>query len=157
MHLNLTYFLFVILFLLIIYYFNLRNTYKDKDRLKEGFIFGKIKNSFKNMGNKIKKPAALSLDGYNAAIIQVISKATDQSSVQSTTQTYTSGIKSYFEEAYKTNLKLTDAGAALGEDEFQTKSAEGIAAITKGGIKEFTKWFNIFTTPVEVPAEVPAE
>jgi hypothetical protein len=173
---NTTNLLIILLIGLIIYYLSLTTNSDIKEgfrmrKLKIGKIGKSIKSiakksvkSVKSIGKKSvksvksigkkprskrKKPAGLSLDGFNAAIIQVIAKASDQSLVQATTQAYTSEIKVYFEDVFKTNLKLTDAGAALGEDEFQAKAAEGIKVITDSGIGEFTKWFNTFTTPVD--------
>jgi hypothetical protein len=163
-YMEISYLLIILLIGLIIYYIN----ESSKSKITEGFkkkkkrkisIFGKKKKKKSKSKSKAKaKPKkGLSLDEYNTAIIQVISKASDQSSVQATTETYTSGTKGYFEEAFKTNLKLTDAGAALSEEDFEVKAGEGIAAITNGGINEFTKWFNTFTTPEEVSSEESTE
>ncbi len=153
--------LVILLIGLVIYYLN----QSSNSNVTEGFKRrkGGIGKSMKKIGKSIKsvgkkkskkskskgKSAGSSADGFNAAIIMVISKATDQSAVQATTEAYAAGLKTYFEEALKTNLKLTDAGAALSEEEFEAKVAEGIAAITSGGIKEFTKWFNAFASPPE--------
>ncbi len=148
--------LIILLIGLIIYYIN----ESSKSKITEGFKKKKKKSIFgkkKKKKSKSKAKKGLSLDEYNTAIIQVISKASDQSSVQATTETYTSGTKTYFEEAFKTNLKLTDTGAALSEEDFEVKAGEGIAAITNGGIKEFTKWFNTFTTPIEASSEESTE
>jgi len=167
---NLTYFLFVILFLLIIYYFYLRNTYENKYGLMEGFRFRiKIKNPLKNIGKKItkigkKKPSkkkivkatpACELDVFNFAILQVINKATDQESIPGGIEAYVSGLKTYMEDSFKSNLKLTDAGVALSDEDFETKANEAIEIIrSKKNQNEFTKWYTTFTQP---PADVSSE
>lgn len=154
--------LIILLIGLIIYYVYASSKTPD---ITEGFKkkknpFRKMSRSIKSIGKKKKrkskaKKKVLSLDAYNAAIVQIISKASDQTSVQATTKAWAAGIKTFFEEAYRTNLKLTDAGAALSEEEFEAKAVEGITTITNGGIKGFGKWFNNFITPPE-PAETEA-
>ena len=61
------------------------------------------------------------------------------------------------EDALRTNLRLTNAGAALSEEEFQAKANELINLIsTSKSQTEFTNWFNTFTG-VGAPTDATAE
>lgn len=163
--------LFLLLIVLTIYYLNL----KSKINVTEGFKKKREKNSEKSgkskksgksgksgkggklgksgKSGKSKKQTKIYLDNYNSAILQIISKASDDSSVNSTTDDFTSGLRAYLDDAFKTNLRLTDAGAALSEDEFQDKADEGIKKATTKNTKDFTKWFDGFVTPDEESLE----
>lgn len=160
---NTTNILTIILFLLIGWYIYLNNN-QESSNIKEGFkISKKLKKSLKGATKSVKKAvgmksgskpkaASCELDTLNLAILQVIKKTADQTTVPDLTSTYSSGLKTYMEDALKTNLQLTEAGSGMPEDELQVKVDEAIKIIrTKKSQSEFTKWFSKFVIVASPP------